>query len=79
MYGAYWCSHCANQKALFGSSMKYVTYVECSLPDKSGQTEICRRANIESYPTWEFKDGTRLSGEIPLATLAEKTGCTLPE
>src|SRR3989338_3322463 len=63
MYGAFWCPHCANQKAQFGSSFKYATYVECSLPDRSGQTEICRKAVIESYPTWEFNDGSRLLGE----------------
>ena len=34
---------------------------------------------VECYPTWEFKDGSRLTGELTLATLAEKTGCTLPQ
>ena len=78
-YGAFWCSHCQNQKTMFGSSKKLLPYVECSTPDSRGQTPECIVKNVDSYPTWEFKDGSRLSGEIALKTLAEKTGCVLPE
>lgn len=78
-YGAYWCPHCAAQKKLFGTSVKLLPYVECSTPDASGQTQICIDKKIASYPTWEFADGSRLTGEIPLAQLAEKTSCTLPD
>lgn len=77
-YGAYWCPHCQNQKAMFGNSARLLPYVECSLPDASGQTQVCIANNIQSYPTWVFKDGSRLSGEIPFATLSQKTGCVLP-
>ncbi|MFH0889695.1 MAG: hypothetical protein V1836_00945 [Candidatus Aenigmatarchaeota archaeon] len=76
-YGAFWCSHCQAQKKLFGSSWKYVNYTECSLPDGSGQTEVCNKANITGYPTWEFKSGERLSGEVSLEGLAIKSGCGL--
>ncbi|MEO7597268.1 MAG: hypothetical protein ABIS26_02635, partial [Candidatus Paceibacterota bacterium] len=78
-YGAYWCPHCQAQKKLFGSSVKLLPYVECSTPDASGQTQICIDKKIASYPTWEFADGSRLTGEIPLAQLAEKSSCTLPD
>lgn len=78
-YGAFWCSHCQAQKAMFGKSVSLLPYVECSLPSGSGQTQICNDQKIEGYPTWIFKDGSRLTGEIPLATLAEKTNCTLPQ
>jgi len=77
-YGAFWCPHCAAQKAEFGDSEQYLPYVECSLPDESGQTQICIDNKIESYPTWVFPDGSRLNGTTPLSQLAEKTGCTLP-
>jgi hypothetical protein len=77
-YGAFWCPHCAAQKAEFGDSEKYLPYVECSLPDESGQTQVCIDNNIQSYPTWVFPDGTRLTGTTELATLAQKTGCALP-
>lgn len=77
-YGAFWCPHCQSQKAMFGRSEKLLPYVECSTPDGQNQAEECRAKNIEGYPTWEFNDGSRLTGEIPLETLAEKTGCELP-
>ncbi|MEK6886322.1 MAG: hypothetical protein AABW88_00670 [Nanoarchaeota archaeon] len=78
MYGAYWCSHCQNQKKAFGSSWQYVNYVECSLPGGTAQTEFCAKKGIDGYPTWEFGDKSRLSGEVAFATLTEKSGCLLP-
>lgn len=59
-YGAFWCSHCQAQKAEFGSSKKYLPYIECSKPDRS-QTQICIDNKIEGYPSWTFKDGINLS------------------
>ena len=74
-YGAFWCVHCQNQKKLFGDSARLLNYQECSTPDGNGQVPLCRDKKIESYPTWEFKDGSRELGEISLEKLAEKTGC----
>jgi glutaredoxin len=76
-YGAFWCPHCANQKQILGTSMKHINYVECSLPDKSGQTEVCKQANITNYPTWEFQDGTRAAGVQQPEQLSQKSGCKL--
>lgn len=78
-YGAFWCPHCQAQKAAFGRSERLLPYVECSTPDGQGSTQICIDKKIQSYPTWEFKDGSRLTGEVPLTDLASKTGCTLPK
>jgi hypothetical protein len=78
-YGAYWCPHCANQKELFLDSVDKLPYVECSLPNKAGQTQICIDKNISRYPTWEFADGSRIINVQQLHVLAEKTGCALPE
>lgn len=79
-YGAYWCPHCQSQKRLFGSAIKEVKYVECALPggNSAGQTQACKEAEISSYPTWEFGDGSRETGEVSLSRLADKTGCELP-
>lgn len=81
-YGAFWCPHCQAQKKLFGSSAKLLPYVECSPANGQGQTQICKDKNIEGYPTWELKDGTRLPTEnsagVSLETLAAKTSCVLP-
>ena len=78
MYGAYWCPHCNNQKQLFGSSWKYMDYVECSLPNRAGQTAVCREAGIEAYPTWALPDGSKMTGELSLQRLAQQSGCELP-
>ncbi len=75
-YGASWCGHCANQKKMFGDSFKNVNYIECATPDGQGQTDACKFAGITGYPTWDIS-GERMSGEIPLETLSEKTGCQL--
>ena len=76
MYGAYWCSHCQNQKRLFGKSWSKINYIECSLPDGQTQTQVCQEAGINSYPTWEFADSSRIEGEASLNALTEKTGCS---
>lgn len=77
-YGAYWCPHCQAQKRMFGKSAELLPYEECSTPNGQAQLQICIDKKIEQYPTWDFADGSRLTGEIPLTQLAEKTGCTLP-
>jgi thiol-disulfide isomerase/thioredoxin len=77
-YGAFWCPHCAEQKAMFGTSVKFLPYKECSTPDSKGQTQVCIDAGIASYPTWQYADGTRANGVQTLQALAAKTGCTLP-
>jgi hypothetical protein len=76
MYGAWWCPHCGSQKELFGSAFDSVNYVECSTAART-MNQTCRDAGIEGYPTWAFGDGSRLSGEQSLETLAEKSGCAL--
>ena len=77
-FGAFWCPHCQSQKKMFGASQKFLPYVECSLPNGNGQTQVCIDAEIETYPTWQFADGDRVVGELELEELAEKTGCELP-
>ncbi len=78
MYGAYWCPHCQEQKALFGKSWNFVNYVECSLPNAAGQTQECLEKEIKSYPVWEFSDENRVSSALGLEQLAGFTGCQLP-
>src|ERR1035437_4952769 len=72
-YGAFWCPHCQAEKKLFGTSEKFLPYIECSTPDGANQTQICLDKKIASYPTWIFADGSQLNGEIPLQALADKT------
>ncbi|MCX6816237.1 MAG: hypothetical protein NT120_05315 [Candidatus Aenigmarchaeota archaeon] len=76
-YGTFWCHNCKDQKNMFGSSLKYVNYIECSTPDGQSQTEECRAANIQEYPTWVFADGSRKTGTVLLSKLASITNCTV--
>lgn len=79
-FGAFWCPHCQAQKKLFGArATKELPYIECSTADGKDQTQACKDADIKSYPTWEFADGTRKTGKQTFADLAEKTGCVAPE
>lgn len=77
MYGAWWCPHCANQKKLFEGAFDKVLYIECSAPGSKAMNQNCKNADIKGYPTWEFADGSRLSGERSLDELAEKSKCEL--
>lgn len=77
-YGAFWCSHCQNQKRLFSKSEKYLPYVECSTQDSRGQLQVCKDQDIKGYPTWKFADGSTQEGEVTLQELANKTSCPLP-
>jgi len=57
--------------------MKYINYVECSLPNKAGQTQFCNQAKIKGYPTWEFNDQSRVEGEMTIEQLSQRSGCTI--
>jgi glutaredoxin len=78
-YGASWCPHCHAQRETLGDAMSHVHYVECSVDGERGRsTPACKAADVNSYPTWVFADGSRAEGEQSLARLAAKTGCALP-
>jgi len=75
-YGTYWCPHCSNQKKLFGSSLKYVNYVECDPKGENAKPELCSQSNITGYPTWII-NGTHYEGEQSLQELSSLAGCSL--
>ncbi len=77
-YGAFWCPHCQKQKADFGKSAEKLPYIECSTPNGKDMLPVCTEAEIKSFPTWVFSDGSRLSGEQTFQTLSEKTFCPMP-
>ena len=80
-YGAFWCPACAQQKAMFGGSVKKLPYTECSLPDRT-QSELCTEAEIANYPVWEFvredEEPYRCGGVVSPEILAHVSGCPLP-
>jgi len=73
MYGAVWCSACKTEKAYFGDSFKYVSYIEC--PENPNE---CIAKGIEKYPTWIDENGTKYIGLQGLKKLSEISKCELP-
>ena len=68
MYGTEWCSHCKNQKKLFGKSFQYINYTDC---DKN--VIECSAAGITGYPTWSIK-GKNYPGEQSIVRLTQLSG-----
>jgi uncharacterized membrane protein len=74
MFGAFWCSHCQNQKAMFGKeAFQKIDYVECDPKGENSRAQLCKDAKIEGYPTWKIK-GELYSGERTLEELAKLSG-----
>lgn len=76
MFGAFWCSHCHDQKQLFGkAAFNEIDYVECDPNGKDPQPDRCKAEQIESYPTWLI-DGEKHLGVRQLPELAQLSGYT---
>ena len=66
MFGAWWCSHCADQKEALGrEALAKVAYVECDAEGVNSQTALCRAEKVQGYPTWQI-DGELFPGERDL-------------
>jgi len=78
MYGLYWCPHCADQKAEFGASFRYVPYVECAIKGSREMAAECKAAGVRLFPSWQFGTDPPKEGVLSLQALSEKTGCRLP-
>jgi glutaredoxin len=71
MYGAFWCSHCHEQKQLFGKeAFEKVSYVECDAKGENSQAQLCQEKGVQSYPTWEIKGELQI-GVKPMPELAK--------
>jgi uncharacterized membrane protein len=69
MYGAYWCSHCIEQKTLFGPAAKDLPYVECDAKGVNARPDLCQKVGVKAFPTWLIGDERR-EGVVSLADLA---------
>ncbi|CAI0461414.1 unnamed protein product [Linum tenue] len=82
MYGAFWCSHCIEQKEMFGEeAAKLLNYVECFPDGLNKNTKMaleCVAADIKGFPTWVI-NGEVLNGELTLSELAQKSGFELSD
>jgi hypothetical protein len=77
MYGLYWCTHCEEQKEMFGSAFQYVAYIECGAKGSHTEQPNCVQAGVKNFPTWQFAT-ERHEGVLRLESLSEKSGCSLP-
>jgi glutaredoxin len=74
MYGAFWCPYCQRQKDMFGAeAFSLIQYIECDPRGENAQPDLCRRANITGFPTWEI-NGKQYRGMQSLDQLAELSG-----
>lgn len=70
-YGAYWCSHCFDQKQTLGKqAMAKIPYVECSREGQDSQSQLCKDKQVPGYPTWEIQ-GKLYPGEQSLEELED--------
>jgi hypothetical protein len=71
MYGASWCSHCNDQKKIFGPAFDLVDYVECPQNE-----QFCLERGVVSYPTWVMGE-QKIGGARELGILADWAGCDI--
>jgi len=70
-FGAFWCSHCYEQKQTLGKqAMAKIPYIECDKDGKNSQRGFCKEKKIPGYPTWEIA-GTLHPGEQTLDELEQ--------
>ena len=83
MYGSYLCPHCIAEKKLFGSSFKYIQYVECHPAGPNPDLERCGKIPVTSYPTWTVEiNGTVTNKEIgylSVGQLSFMSECEMPK
>ena len=72
MGGTDWCSHCSDQKAMFGNSFEFIDYHNCDFEES-----WCTEHGITGFPTWVFSDGPNRPGVQQLRTLADLSGCEI--
>ncbi|KAL3817534.1 hypothetical protein ACHAXA_003707 [Cyclostephanos tholiformis] len=71
MFGAFWCSHCYDQKQELGyEAMKSIPYVECDREGYNNERDLCKEKKVPGYPTWEI-GGKLYPGERSLEELRE--------
>jgi hypothetical protein len=78
MYGTYWCTTCQWQQEQFGDAFKQVSYVECDPAGENPRPDLCDRAGITAYPTWEVNGQLVRPGAFSLDRLADLSGYSGP-
>ncbi len=77
-FGAAWCPFCTEQKQLFEDGYKFLPFIEVTNPDRT-PNQVAIDEGITEYPTWEFPDGSRVTGVQTLATLSQRSGVPIAQ
>jgi len=73
-YGTFWCPYCTKQKQMFGEqAFRQINYIECDARGNNPQPNLCIKARISGFPTWEI-NGTQYRGMKSLKELADLSG-----
>lgn len=82
LFGAFWCSHCAEQKEMFGAEASAaLPYVECfpaGWRQGAQPSGTCAAAALTGFPTWVGPQGQRVEGAQTLGELARRSGFAGP-
>jgi len=71
MFGAFWCSHCYDQKQALGyEAMQTIPYIECDREGFNSKRDFCKEKEVPGYPTWEI-GGKLYPGERSVEELRE--------
>mmetsp|Transcript_5211 Transcript_5211/g.8588 ORF Transcript_5211/g.8588 Transcript_5211/m.8588 type:complete len:466 (-) Transcript_5211:51-1448(-) len=71
MFGAFWCSHCYDQKQALGyEAMQTIPYIECDREGFNSKRDFCKEKDVPGYPTWEI-GGKLFPGERSVEELRE--------
>ncbi len=71
MFGAFWCSHCYDQKQALGyEAMQTIPYIECDREGYNSKRDFCKEKDVPGYPTWEI-GGKLYPGERSVEELRE--------
>jgi len=77
IFTAAWCRFCTDQKNLFEDGKEELPSIEVTNPDRT-LNAIGVAEGIESFPTWEFPDGSRATGVLTLQQISERSGVAIP-
>jgi cyclophilin family peptidyl-prolyl cis-trans isomerase len=76
-FGADWCPVCNEQKKLFEDGAQFLPFIEMTNPDRTRNATAISE-NVTQYPTWEFANGTRVTGLQTLQQLSTLSGIAIP-
>ena len=73
LFGDFTCSHCSEQKSLFGDAISYIDYVECHPEGENPKPQLCESVGVRYLPTWWIKGELHI-GLMSLEELARISG-----